>query len=124
MSFTRKKTDEPFQIKGDDVLIAAAPLNDEQTEFNIVVSNRTKQYETPYARIGAFITSKCREEMSSLIQPHLENIVMCQTDGFISTTKLDIETGTELGSLRYEGLCEDCEIINGVTRTKNEFFVK
>ena len=54
------------------------------------------------ARIGAFLTSKCREEMANLCLPFIDHITMMQTDGFVATKQLDIQTGPKLGDLKFE----------------------
>jgi hypothetical protein len=58
---------------------------------------------TNYARIGPFLLSKARLFIRSLLQPYYETIKRIHTDGFINSMKLDLQTGTNLGDLRYEG---------------------
>jgi hypothetical protein len=41
--------------------------------------------------------------MGTLLNPHYEFIKRIHTDSFISSKKLNIKTGTNLGDLRYEG---------------------
>jgi len=64
-------------------------------------------YTTNYARLKPFLLSYSRSDLFRQIQPHLDSIVHINVDGFLSTKKLDIKLGTEIGDLKLdkEGAC-------------------
>ncbi|MEM5804006.1 MAG: hypothetical protein QW350_04720 [Candidatus Aenigmatarchaeota archaeon] len=59
-------------------------------------------YETPFARLGTFLVSKCRQELSRLIEPYIDSIVRIHTDGFISSKELPLDNklGDNIGELK------------------------
>jgi hypothetical protein len=70
-------------------------------------------YETPFARLGTFLVSKCRQELSRLIEPYIDSIVRIHTDGFISSKKLPLDNkiGDNIGDLKV-GYCEYIHVEN------------
>jgi hypothetical protein len=56
----------------------------------------------------------------TLLNPHYEFIKRIHTDGFISSKKLDIETNTNLGDLRYEGHYEGDLVIKNSMQISGE----
>lgn len=69
-----------------------------------------KIYQTSWARCSPFLLAKGRSIISTLIQPHIDNIVRIHTDGLISKVELPIKVGTELGDVKFEGFTESCVI--------------
>jgi hypothetical protein len=45
------------------------------------------------------------------MKPYIDKITYCHTDGFLSTEELPLKTGTNLGDLKFDGYCEECEVI-------------
>jgi hypothetical protein len=71
--------------------------------LQIKIINNLYAFCTNLARIGPFLLSRARLFIGSLLQSHYATIKRIHTDGFISSVKLDLQTGTNLGDLRYEG---------------------
>src|SRR5690606_17929173 len=67
-------------------------------------------FKTNFARIGPFILSKGRQVISRKIEPHIDSIVRIHTDGFLATQELNIETGDNIGQVKYKGYCKKVEI--------------
>ena len=86
----------------------------------ITLSENSTVYKTDFARIGPFLLARGRYIMGEMIDPHASHIRYLHTDGFISDCKLDIETGEDIGDLRYEGYCEEVNIV-GLTKKYGEF---
>jgi hypothetical protein len=80
-------------------------------------------YQTPFARLGTFLVSKCRQELSRLIEPYIDSIVRIHTDGFISSKRLPLENkiGENIGDLKV-GYCEyiHVENVNKVVNKNDE----
>lgn len=87
--------------------------------MSVEVTNPDTVYETDWARFTPFLLSLGREYISKLMEPHIDHIHRCHTDGFISDKKLDIETGRELGNLKYEGYYKKC-IIHHVNKIEGK----
>lgn len=91
---------------------------------NMVVKmiRQDDQFNTRFARIAPFLTSRCRCMMSRIIEPHLKNIVRVHTDGFISKEELSFEKkgrkidsvkiGKQLGDLKFEGYSPHIHVHN------------
>jgi hypothetical protein len=52
-----------------------------------------------------------RKLISDTMKPYIDKITYCHTDGFLSTEELPLKTGTNLGDLKFDGYCEECEVI-------------
>jgi hypothetical protein len=85
--------------------------DDNNNSFQFMTIDREHQYKTNYARLAPFLLSRGRSIINELLIPHIENVVRVHTDGFMITKKLNIETGTDLNCLKYEG-CETVRIEN------------
>jgi len=72
-------------------------------------------YKTNYARTIPFILAYGRARISTTMIPFISNVVRCHTDGIITSTPLDIPTGTNIGDLKYEGFCPKCIVHNSNT---------
>ena len=64
---------------------------------------KDKLYRYAWARLKPFMLAKGREMIGRIMKPHLKYIHRIHTDGFVSSKELDIITGSEMGTLRYEG---------------------
>jgi hypothetical protein len=82
--------------------------------LQIKLINNSHAFCTNFARLGPFLLSRARLFMSSLLYPHYYAIKRIHTDGFISSKKLDLQTGTNIGDLRYEGYYEKIVIKNSI----------
>ncbi len=72
-------------------------------------------YNSNLARMAPFILAKARSDLSRIVEAHYGNIVRVHTDGFISKNKLEINTGENLGDLKYKGYCNNLLIKNAIT---------
>jgi hypothetical protein len=95
-------------------------LND--NEVQIQYCKNSTIYETNWARIKPFMISRGRCEIARILTPHIEYVKKCHTDSMFVTKKLDIETGFDLGNLKYEGYCPNAQILN-LTKTIGDFIV-
>lgn len=100
--------DLPDDIDFDNI----KPLDDKKTKTIIDYVNRQTYYKSNFARLAPFLLSKGRLMISDILQPHKEHIKRIHTDGFISSSNLDIKTGQKLGELKYEGHCPNVKIVN------------
>jgi len=115
--------DKVVDIVGDKTVTKIYPRNDNET--NIEFYKNDSLFETNYGRIGPFVLARGRQLIRKFMKqgdPTLEHIHYAHTDGFISSKKLDVQTGNAMGSLKYEGYCEDAIITNciKVTNTNGE----
>ena len=118
-----KYKDEDLIIPDDSDIYRITPDDKDTKTLNIICTSRTKFYKTPYARLSPFLISKGRFIISNILYNHRNNIKQIHTDGFISDKLLDnIKTGNEMGSLVYEGKCDNC-IINHVNSVEGEFII-
>jgi hypothetical protein len=104
--------ENPAEIQENRTITEFCPINDTLTRIKFVKNN--KYYETNFARIGPFITAAGRRKIYQIMKPHAQYVKRVHTDGFISSKKLDIKTGTNIGDLKYEGYCENVEIVNNI----------
>jgi len=81
------------------------PKNDNQHCVEYCVSDRV--YETNYARIAPFFLARGRQLFRKQFKDHIDYIKWTHTDGILSTKKLDIKTGDDIGNIKYEGFCEE-----------------
>lgn len=88
--------------------------------FEVVTVRKEKPYLTNWARMKPFLLSKARIKISEYIEPYQENVYRCHTDSIISNIKLhnnpelknNLEISDKLGKMKFEGYCQDAEIIN------------
>lgn len=69
-------------------------------------------FSTDYARMGPFLLARGRERVARIAFKNRDSIKRIHTDSFFSTKKLPNKTGNNLGQLKYEGYCQNCEIVN------------
>jgi hypothetical protein len=116
-----ESNDVEEKIMSDDLYLdRIIPLSDTKTWIDYVPIDKT--YVTNWARIGPFLTSRGRQEITKYMSSHIGSVRWIHTDGFITSEKLDIETGSTMGQLKYEGKCENVQIINCISK-KGEFIV-
>ena len=72
-------------------------------KWKIEYMYKSRLYRYSWARLKPFMLAKGRETIGRIMKPHLQHIHRIHTDGFVSSKELDIETGTDIGKLRYEG---------------------
>ena len=71
--------------------------------LKITYESIDKPYKFDYARLGPFLTSKGRYNLSQLMEPYQNQLIYCHTDGFVvaghhETPKL----GGDIGQLKQE----------------------
>lgn len=90
-------------------------------KYKLTTLNYDQYYKTNFARLGPFLTARGRAMISRIMEPHIDYIVRCHTDGFLSTKPLEfkkkntysidnVKIGTDIGDLKYEGYLEDVTI--------------
>jgi len=72
--------------------------------LKIVFCKKDNYFKYNFIRLKPFLLAFTRQTVGRIIEPHLDHIVKIQTDGFYSTKQLNIEIGTNIGEVRYEGL--------------------
>ena len=101
---------EFYTIANDNELDSIKPFDDNTT--HIETYSNDNRFKTGFARIGAFLTSKGRSIISKTMEEHIDSIIRCHTDGFISKIPIDFKYGCNLGDIRYEGYNEHYYKIN------------
>lgn len=68
--------------------------------------NTKKIFASNYARLGVFLTSYCRYQISKTIEPYAEHVKRIHTDGFYLTFKAEhgknLPIGDNLGEFHYD----------------------
>lgn len=82
-----------------------------ENKTQIEMFDNADLFVTNFARIGPFLMSKAKSDLSTVLEPFVENCVWIHTDGFILTEKPNIKTGNKIGDLVYEK-SGDCEVIH------------
>ena len=78
-------------------------------------------YKTQYARMCPYLLSHARYNISNIIEPYNDVVINCHTDGFTLPYKpKELKTGLNIGELKYNGYCENYNIIN--CNNKNGIF--
>jgi len=97
-----KDDDELYKIPDDCTLDSIKPSFDDGYT-HIEVYHNEHQYKSGFARLKPFLLAKGRATISKIMEPYINDIVRCHTDGFISKENLSIKTGWNIGEVRYEG---------------------
>ena len=102
-------------IRNNSVITSITCLRTEDKQkagkYKVKFYKSGQRYATNYARIVPFLLARGRVKISKTIEPHLDLIKRVQTDGFLSTKKIEgIKTGTKMGELKYEGYCKNTQI--------------
>jgi hypothetical protein len=120
-----EKNKEDFILFKNNKLTSILPLND-YTAFKIRFKNNDFMYETNFARMAPFLLARGRRMISNIMKPHINNVVRCHTDGFITNVKLDykqsrancgqgsldyVTLGKEIGNIKYEGYVQMSKFI-------------
>jgi hypothetical protein len=116
------RENEDFNLSENRSIKSIKQLTD--TQILVQYVSNGSLYQTNFARIAPFLLARGRFLVSKTITPFVEDVVYIHTDGFISTRRPNIKYGTELGDIRNEGYCMDCEVINANCRTPDEEFIK
>jgi hypothetical protein len=90
----------------DSIMLGISPLPNGH-KFTYAKTDKPL-FKYDYARIGTFLTSKCRSELSSAMFPIKENVYRFHTDGFISSVLAPhLHLGTKIGNWKLnEGTCK------------------
>lgn len=91
-------------------------------KLDIKVFKKDTAFRNDWARIKPFLLAKSRSMISKIMEPHINNIVRCHTDGIVSSCPLPIPTGDELGQIKYEGYCPMFSVYK-VNNIKGKFLV-
>lgn len=86
------------QPKGD---ITKVQINEDETITYSVRRKKIFQYD--WVRLKCFLLSKARLSCVEKMLPYNDVIVRSHTDSFTTTKQIDIETGTQLGDVAFEG---------------------
>jgi len=103
----------PVDDEDPAVLVSIVDAGD-YTHFH----TKSLAFNSDYGRLGVFLTSRARQIISRTMEPHIDKIVRCHTDGFISRSELQwpksakVEIGTDLGHLKFEGQWSSLHIVN------------
>lgn len=107
------KADKPVDIHEDKTIRSVYKMNEEEWIVEVVDNNNI--YINNHARAAPFILSNGRQLISRIMAPHIDNIVYCHTDGFISKVPLPYKISDELGGIKFEGKADKCQVLNKIT---------
>lgn len=91
----------------------------EWTEGQTVKVRAISENQNPWLRMKNFLLAESRYRLACAIFKHNEHIKQAHTDGFISSKKLDIVTGKNIGDIAYEGYSPKI-IIEGVNNIQGK----
>ena len=122
---TKLKKKKYFQLCDDVIIpsnnnVESIRMLDDKKTYQIQTSDNDKIFKFDFARLAPFLISCGRQKISHIIEPHIENIKHCHTDGFLSSTRLDVPTSDEIGGLKYCGYCPD-GFVNTCNAKSKEF---
>lgn len=118
------KTEKELVISDEYVIDSMRPITtNDDIKCIKVIRKLDNYYKTPYARISPFIISIGRKRMSDLFYKYADKVQYIRCDGIKSSEKLNIELGSDIGDLRYEGYYSNAKIINlnNIQGDYNEF---
>jgi hypothetical protein len=101
----KRTTVNTIELEDDELIVDINPTGD---FHRITYVKQSKYFKTPYGRLGVFLTSKARYEMTKTLLPYKNNIFRTHTDGFISNIELPLSISPEIGQWKIEntGTCE------------------
>lgn len=70
--------------------------------WKVIYLKRDKYFKYSYARLGCFLTSAVRKEMSQTMLPYKDNVFRCHTDSILSDKPLPLLIGQGLGEFKLE----------------------
>jgi len=109
-----KISDGEFYLKKD--IMNTIPLDDDRIEVYIL--NKSRIFESNFARMKPFFLAKCRLTMSKHIEPIIDDVVYSHTDSIISKIPLNFKDNEKLGDFKYEGMLKNGWIKNHNVRSK------
>ena len=65
---------------------------------------KDKYFKYDFARMKPFLLAYARQHVGRVMQPYLDEIIHINTDGFRTRNEIDIELGTGMGQIKFEGL--------------------
>jgi hypothetical protein len=65
---------------------------------------KTRYFKYAWSRIKPFLLAYARQHLGRQIESYLDDVVYVNTDGWRTRNEIDIELGTGLGQIKYEGL--------------------
>ena len=74
--------------------------------YSITFYKTDAPFKTDYARVAPFVMAFAREKLLNAIEPIIDDVVDCHTDGFTLKcyrTELQSIVGDKLGDLKFEG---------------------
>ena len=112
-----------FELSEDVIIpsntnIQCIRILDDGKTYQIKTSDNDKVFKYDYGRLAPFLVARGREKIVKMLEPNIENIKYCHTDGWLSSNSLDVELGDGLGSLLFKGSNNNAYIINANNRTK------
>jgi len=111
--YQHEDDEEIFDIKTQSSIYSICPKNNKQYLVEYVKNNNV--YETNFARILPFVLARGRQIIRKHMKNHMNDVLRCHTDGWITKTKQDIKTGSNMGDIKYVGYCDDVTIENNIT---------
>ena len=104
--------DEEFKLYGNKIIEEIIPYA-EYGYTKITYYNKLYPFGTNFARIAPFLLAYGRERTCQMMEPFINQVVRCHTDGFITNVKIDSDfLGDTIGKLKFEGHSEEIEIIH------------
>lgn len=109
-----------FELFDNKDITEIKPMSLDNThDLKIRFVNKAKMFKNNFGRTGAFLLSRARLMVVTIMKDHIDHIVRIHTDGFIATKKLDIKLGTKIGDLKYEGYDANIEVKNSMVVKAN-----
>ncbi len=102
-------------IKEGVIIKEALPMGglDDPRVIRVTTMRKEDVFEYGYARLKPFLAAKARFQMSNIVFNNIDNIKRIYIDGIITSKRLKDQTfGNEIGELKFEGKCKNCEILN------------
>jgi hypothetical protein len=96
------KKDFDFTFTEDDIILKEG-FTGLGSKYRIDYVKKDRIFKYNWARVKVFMIAKGRELISKLIEKNFDHIHRVNTDGFLSDVPLDVDVGSEMGKLRYDG---------------------
>ena len=105
--------DENFIIPDNHEILNIKHIDNNKITLHL--SHNDNIYKTNYARMCPFLLSQARYNISSIIEPYKNDVINCHTDEFtLPYHPKELQTGFNIGQLKYNGFCEKIVIIKRV----------
>ena len=116
----KRITTDDFQQK-KNTQVKNMNINTENDKITVKYASNDDIFESPWARMKPFLLSKGRHTITNIYDNNTTIVKRVQTDGIITSEEIQWNNmGDALGQLRYEGYCQEVEIIN-VNEIRGEF---